>query len=432
MKLEEPLTEAIVSKLKIPRGKTDETWFDSKIKGFGVRKRGDVVTFVLQYQSNGRTAKLKLGKWPEIKCEVARGLALAKRGQIEKAKLGLGVDPAIERAEIKAEAQKPKPQTLGATIAAYLEAVRGKISHRYDVALTYHLEVLLKSLHGLSLSDVSRAAVAAEIRIIANERGGATANRARGSLSAFFRWAIGEGLCDNNPVVGTNQHEENGPRERSLSDAEAAKVFLACPDNDYGRIVQLLLLTGCRREEIGSLEWSEIDLDARAITLPPTRTKNGQEHIVPLSDAALAILRSIPPRDRVHVFGIGTGGYAGWSKGKTNIDKVAKLKTPWTVHDLRRTVRTGLGMLGVLPHVAEAVLNHLPAKLIRTYDRNTYAAEKKAALDAWANHLEATISPTGKAVAVRAIPVEGAEADSPRAPFAKRLAGAGRQSRLHR
>ena len=118
-------------------------------------------------------------------------------------------------------------------------------------------------------------------------------------------------------------------------------------------------------------------------------------------------------------------------KAKINIDKVAKLQAPWTIHDLRRTVRTGLGMLGVLPHVAEAVLNHLPAKLIRTYDRNTYAAEKKAALDAWANHLEATISPTGKAVAVRAIPVEGAEADSPRAPFAKRLAGAGRQSRLH-
>ena len=228
-------------------------------------------------------------------------------------------------------------------------------------------------------------------------------------------------------MVGTNQHEENGPRERSLSDAEAATVFLACPENDYGRIVRLLMLTGCRREEIGSLQWSEIDFEAGTITLPPDRTKNGQEHVVPLSDAALAILKSIPRRDRIHVFGIGTGGYAGWSKGKVNIDKVAKLQAPWTVHDLRRTVRTGLGMLGVFPHVAEAVLNHLPAKLIRTYDRNSYAAEKKAALDAWANHLEAIISPTGKAIAVRVIAVEGAEAEKPRAAFAKRLAGAGRQ-----
>lgn len=83
---------------------------------------------------------------------------------------------------------------------------------------------------------------------------------------------------------------------------------------------------------------------------------------------------------------------AGWSKGKINIDRVAKLKTPWTVHDLRRTVRTGLGRLGVLPHVAEAVLNHLPAKLIRTYDRNTYVAEKRDALERWAGHLSVAIA----------------------------------------
>ena len=69
-----------------------------------------------------------------------------------------------------------------------------------------------------------------------------------------------------------------------------------------------------------------------------------------------------------------------------------QLKTPWVVHDLRRTVRTGLGGLGVLPHVAEAALNHLPAKLIRTYDRNPYTAEKRAALELWANHLAVAIA----------------------------------------
>jgi integrase len=282
--------------------------------------------------------------------------------------------------------------------------------------------VLLKSLHGLSLSAVSRATVAAEIRTIAKERGATTANRARGSLSAFFRWAIGEGLCDANPVTGTNEHQENGPRERALSDAEAATVFLACPENDYGRIIQLLMLTGCRREEIGSLEWSEIDLEAEVITLPPSRTKNGQEHIVPLSNAAVAILKSIPRRNRVHVFGIGTGGYAGWSKGKAAIDKAAKLKQHWTVHDLRRTVRTGLGMLGVLPHVAEAVLNHLPAKLIRTYDRNAYTAEKRAALDMWANHIQQITSSAPRRVAARAVSIEEVEVEGPRADFAARLA----------
>ncbi len=213
----------------------------------------------------------------------------------------------------------------------------------------------------------------------------------------MFRWAIGEGLCDGNPVAGTNKQEENGPRERSLSDAEAAKIWLAAPDNDYGRIVRLVLLTGCRRAELGDLKWSETDTEARTLRLPPERTKNGQQHLVPLSDAALAILDTIPRRaNREHVFGFGRGGYSGWSKSKAELDKLVTLREPWTLHDLRRTVRTGLGKLGVQPHIAEAVLNHLPPKLIRTYDRNTYAAEKKAALDLWASHLMVALAqPTG-------------------------------------
>ena len=85
-------------------------------------------------------------------------------------------------------------------------------------------------------------------------------------------------------------------------------------------------------------------------------------------------------------------GFSGWSKAKAALDKEAKLKEAWTLHDLRRTVRTGLGKLGVRPHVAEAVLNHLPPKLIRTYDRNTYENEKREALDLWASHLAVAVA----------------------------------------
>jgi hypothetical protein len=104
-------------------------------------------------------------------------------------------------------------------------------------------------------------------------------------------------------------------------------------------------------------------------------------------------VKQIPRRaTRDLVFGVGKGGYSGWSKSKAELDKAAKLKEPWTLHDLRRTVRTGLGKLGVQPHVAEAVLNHLPPKLIRTYDRNTYEAEKRDALDKWASHVKVAIA----------------------------------------
>jgi integrase len=242
------------------------------------------------------------------------------------------------------------------------------------------------------LDRITRADVATEISGIAKKSGPSAANHARATLSAFYRWAIGEGLCDENPVVGTNTQAQNGPRERSLTDAEAAAVWLAAPENDYGRILKLLLLTGCRRNEIGSLQWSEIDPVARTITIPKERAKNGREHIVPVCNDAMAIIEAVPRRDRELVFGIGRGGYAGWAKGKIALDKAVKLKEPWTLHDIRRTVRTGMGMLGVLPHVAEAALNHLPPKLIRTYDRNTYAAEKRAALDLWANYLKVAIA----------------------------------------
>ncbi len=256
-----------------------------------------------------------------------------------------------------------------------------------------HLEKQWKILHSLPANKVSRADVAAQVRLIAKDSGPVAANRSRASLSAFFRWAIGEGLCDHNPVAGTNKQEEAGPRERSLSDAEAAAVWLAAPENDYGRIVRLILLTGCRRDEIGSLQWPEIDLKEKTITLPKERTKNKQPHTVPLSDNAVAILKDILRRaNREFVFGAGEGGYSGWSKSKREIDNTAKLKEPWTLHDLRRTVRTGLGKLGIAPHVAEAALNHLPPKLIRTYDRNTYAAEKRDALDKWAAHLKVAVN----------------------------------------
>ena len=86
---------------------------------------------------------------------------------------------------------------------------------------------------------------------------------------------------------------------------------------------------------------------------------------------------------------------------KRNLDAVITLTKPWTLHDLRRTVRTGMGALGVLPHVSEAVLNHLPPKLVRTYDRNKYESEKRAALDLWAGHVRVILAKADGANVVR-------------------------------
>ena len=88
----------------------------------------------------------------------------------------------------------------------------------------------------------------------------------------------------------------------------------------------------------------------------------------------------------------GTAVIQGGQNRNPSLSTRTSVEEPWTLHDLRRTVRTGLGRLGVQPHIAEAVLNHLPPKLIRTYDRNTYAAEKRDVLDKWAAHLRAIVA----------------------------------------
>src|SRR6516165_2064859 len=381
-------TQASVDRFKLEAGKSEQIQFDESMPGFGLRIRvGDKAqhrTFIAQYKIGSKHRRINLGDVRKVTLENARKEARRIFGKVAN-----GHDPANEKAERRSAAS----HTLDATIARYLEAKATELKPRSLEEVERHLKKDWQPLHNLAIASIGRANVAATLSAIA-KRSNITANRARASLSAMFRWAIGEGLCENNPVTGTNRQDENGHRERSLTDAEVVKVWLAAPENDYGNIVRLLMLTGCRREEIGSLRWSEVDPEARTITIAKERTKNGMEHILPLPDAALSILQGIMRRgDRDYVFGIARdGGFSGWSKSKIALDKAAALREGWRLHDLRRTVRTGLGKLGIQPHIAEAVLNHLPPKLIRTYDHNKYESEKRVALDKWAAHLKVAIA----------------------------------------
>ena len=382
-------SQTAIAKFKIEAGKTEHIEFDEAMRGFGLRIRvgdkGEHRTYIAQYKIGSKHRRITLGDVNKVVLKDAQEQARKIFGSV-----ALGRDPANEKEERRAAAS----HTLNAVITRYLEARGSELKARSLVETKRHLQKNWHTLHNLTVASIGRAHVAATLSAIAKDKGGATANHARAALSAMFRWAIGEGLCDNNPVTGTNRQNQNRHRERSLNNSEVAKVWLAAPDGDYGNIVKLLILTGCRREEIGSLRWSEIDLDAGTITIAKERTKNGGENIVPLADTAISILQGIKRRERRdYVFGLAraNGGFSGWSEAKRRLDKAVGFDD-WHLHDLRRTVRTGLGKLGVQPHVAEAVLNHLPPKLIRTYDRNTYAAEKRDALDKWATHLRITIA----------------------------------------
>src|SRR5262249_1978120 len=151
---------------------------------------------------------------------------------------------------------------------------------------------------------------------------------------------------------------------------------------------RLLLLTGCRADEIGSLSWAEVFGDK--IVLPGTRTKNGRDHIVPLSGLAQSIIAARPRMfGSEFVFGRGDNGrgFTGWSSTKVLLDariKAAGAKVkPWTNHDVRRSVATLMAESGVAPHIVEAVLNHVSGHkhgVAGIYNRASYENEKRAAL----------------------------------------------------
>lgn len=393
------LTDTKIASLKLEAGKTDQIFFDDEIPGFGVRIRdGGSRKFVLHYRIGGNQRRYTVGAVGVLKLEEARRRARKALVDVDD-----GKDPAAQKATAREEAK----HSFKSVLDEYLKVLearieKGELKPRSYEEIERHLTKHWKPLHKLVISSINRATIATRLREIAKNHGPVAADRSRSYVSTFFGWAIGEGICQTNPVDGTNKHAgEYVERERSLIRMDGEKpnyddlvaVWKGLPDNEYGKIVKLLILTLCRRDEIGSLERAEIDREARLIRLPGARTKNGREHIVPLSEAALAVLDTIPEREgRDLVFGYGKGGYSGWSKSKKELDELAPLKQPWTLHDLRRTGRTGLGLLGVAPHVAEAVLNHLPPKLMRVYDKNKYEKEKREALDLWAAHLMRLVS----------------------------------------
>ena len=198
-------------------------------------------------------------------------------------------------------------------------------------------------------------------------------------------------------------------RDRVLSDDELCIIWTACDAVGWpsGDLVRLLMMTGARRNEVAGMEWRELDLKTCAWTLPPARSKNGREHVIPLSDAAVDIIAELPCIEGLRFVFSTTGrtSISGFSNRKLDLDKaIAEINgtsiPTWTLHDIRRTVATNLQKLGVRLEVTEAVLNHISgsrAGIVGVYQRHSWADEKRAALDAWARKLHAIV--TGGAAA---------------------------------
>jgi integrase len=371
------------------------------VKGFGVRRQKEDAAYVIKYRVIGRQRFVTIGRhgspWtPDMaRREAKRLLGLVATGR----------DPQQE----KIEARDRAADTLGKIADDYLVHAKKKQKPRTYAETERHLKIHWKPLRSVSIFHLRRRQVAARLTQIETANGAVAAARARSALSAMFNWAIREGLdIVGNPVFGTNRPTEPRPRERVLTDGELGEIWASCRDDDHGRIIKLLILTGQRRDEVGGMRWSEVDLDQKRWIIPGPRTKNHREHVLPLADAVIKIIKASPAR-RDFAFGDGPRrrggrqrGFSGWSKSKSALDgrildarrkhdpKAAPLPE-WRLHDLRRTAATVMAdRLGVMPHVVEAILNHVSghrAGVAGVYNRAKYEAEMRAALDRWAGHL---------------------------------------------
>jgi integrase len=351
-----------------------QTIWDTAVTGFGARRQLSAISYVVKYRHQGRQRFVTIGLHGRLTPDQARKEARRLFGLIAS-----GSDP---------RAAKAVGETVGKVVEDYLRHAAKVQRPKSFLETQRHLRVKWAPLHSMAVAEVRRRDVAERVAQMAEANGQVTAARARTALSAMFNWAIREGLeITANPVLGTNRPAEPPSRERVLSDAELCAIWNGCNGDDYGRIVRLLMLTGQRRMEVGGMQWAEIDLERRLWIIPGARTKNHREHRLPLSGLAVAILGQ--PND-----GAVFDRHWNWTRAKDALD--ARSIADWRLHDLRRTAATAMAdRLGVLPHVIEAVLNHVSghrAGVAGVYNRARYEAEMRTALDKWSAHIEGIIS----------------------------------------
>jgi integrase len=392
------LTDATAAKLALPDGKNEAFFWDADLPGFGVRLRriGEETTrrWYAQFRVGKQQRRESLGDVRKIKLEAARAIARQRFAKVE-----LGQDPTADRAAAQAGAVAAK-QTLGRVAELYLKTKKGELRASTFSASERYLMQHWLSLHAKPISTITRADIATVLRELIGDHGKVSAARARSNLSALFAWCIGEGMAENNPVTGTNAPDKNvKSRARILNDVELRAIWNACQDDSFGRVVRLLILNGCRRSEIGDLRWSEINFDTGQMTIPPERVKNDQPLKLTLAPASLDILRAIPRNAYRgdYVFGKrGARGFNAWSYTSMAlnariVETNGKALAPWTLHDIRRSVRTGLSRIGILPHVAELTIGHAVTGITAVYDKHKYENEITQALARWADHVGAIV-----------------------------------------
>jgi integrase len=401
------LTDRGLKAMKPAAPGTRKMIWDAAVPGFGVRvtDKGKL-TFSVVRRLNGKLVRWTLGQYPVMSLAEARDAAMDALRDIAK-----GVDPNQKKeAQRRAEALK-RANSFASVAEEFIARHTSKLARPAEAEALVRRELIAR-WGEKPISDISRRDIIAVIEEIADSGRPYAAHKAYAFVSKFFTWAIARNLygLEASPCTAIRPKEILGAKEarqRVLSDSEIRTLWQTTEAFGYpvAPFIRLLLLTGQRLREVAEMVWSEVDLEKALWVIPPERMKGDAAHEVPLPQAAVEILKSIPRWTGGDFVLSTTGGLrpiSGFSKMKTRIDRALDGQVAaWRYHDLRRTLRTGLGALSVPSNIAELIIAHRQPSLHRVYDRYGYRDEKRRAFELWAARVGEIIAEGGPDNVVR-------------------------------
>jgi integrase len=382
------MTKSAVDALKA--ASKDTVYWDAGLPGFGVKvtPRSRKV-FVVLYRIGGAGSRLRkytIGPYGRVTLQMAR----AEAQKVLAARLE-GRDPATEKRESKRRMTADRVDDL---IEVFIVQHVSKTRKAAEISRLLRREVVSRwgnrCVHAIGKRDIVE--LASEIA----QRGTPmAANTLLKVIKTFLNWCVGRAVIDASPAEGVPLPGKEVARDRVLTNNELASVIRAGRQigGAYGGIVEMLALTGQRREEVAQMVGDEIDFNSRTWTLPGSRTKNGKPHIVHLSEACIKLIKRAS-RSGSYVFSIsGARPFQNFTNAKRVLDELSGV-TGWRLHDLRRTCVSGMAQLGVPPHVADKILNHQSGTIsgvAAVYQRHDFLAERKLALERWGQYIETLV-----------------------------------------
>lgn len=395
------LSEETIKRLQAPAKGNSITYFAGATlqgakapRGFGVRVTASGArAFILNYRLRGREHRFTIGAWPDWSALKAVREARSLRQRVDR-----GEDPLKDRAPIPTT--KSVSSVIDNFMARYVRNKERPLRSADQIQSAF--DRLVKPCIGkLGVYELRRSHIAEMLDKVEDEAGPVQADRVRAYLRKALSW-YSERDDDFNlnaafVRVGARANPKERARTRVLSDNELRVVWrLLSEAGTFGALLKTLLLTAQRRDEVANMTWSEIGAEG-IWTIPAERYKTKRSNHVPLSKAAREVIEAQPKIDGCdYVFPSRTKTpFSGFGKSKARLDKAVLLYMQkhvkkvadvgplpnWTLHDLRRTAKTLMARAGVRPDISERVLGHVIAGVEGTYDRHSYADEKRDALE---------------------------------------------------